>query len=60
MILAEVDRLHLRAHLGPDPGFLSNINWKRITPRSFHSPYYTQGDIGTENLLKQILYLLII
>jgi hypothetical protein len=41
------DRLHLRAHLGPDPGFLSNTkNWKKTTPRSFRSPYYAQGDIG--------------
>jgi hypothetical protein len=44
------DRVHLRAHLGPDPGFLSNTkNWKKTTPRSFRSPYYVQGDIGNEN-----------
>ncbi len=30
------DRLHLRAHLGPDPGFLSNTkNWKKLPPVHF-------------------------
>jgi hypothetical protein len=46
------DRLHLRAHLGPDPGFLSNTkNWKKTTPQSFRSPYYAQGDIGNKVFL---------
>jgi hypothetical protein len=55
------DRIHLRANLGPDPGFLSNTkNWKRTTPRSFRSPYYAQGDIGNRNYIKQAFYLFII
>ncbi len=55
------DRIHLRANLGPDPGFLSNTkNWKRTTPRSFRSPYYAQGDIGNRNYIKQAFYFIII